>query len=155
MICRATLFVPVRGFVCFGLLEGERVSERAGDSLPEGPDPSRDGDEGYTKKDNECGRNDAGPQLPDEWIPEVEEVGTHRLGYQASTQLVDVGEGVVMLRVIAGRQQITPKGLSIRADFSRLVGSIIAKTYLLALVHILHGICLRRGRKGHHTTPRR
>ena len=77
MVCRAALFDFVCGFVCFSLLESEGVSERAGDPLPEGSDPSRDRNEGYTKKDNECRGKNASPQLSDEWVPEVEEVVTH------------------------------------------------------------------------------
>ena len=96
MIRRAALFDFVRGFVCFSLLESEEISEWAGDSPPEGSNPSRDRDEGCTEEDNERGREDAGPQSSDEWVPEVEEVGTHHLGIPSvDSQLVGVGEGVV------------------------------------------------------------
>ena len=61
MVCRATLFDFVCGFVCFSLLESEGVSERAGDLLPEGSDPFRDRDEGYRKKDNERRGKNGGP----------------------------------------------------------------------------------------------
>ena len=80
-----TLFVFVCGFISFGFFESERVSEREGDSPPDGPEPSRDGNESCTKKDNERGRENAGPQLSNEWVPEVEEVDTHCLGYRTST----------------------------------------------------------------------
>ena len=97
MIRRFTLFV--RDFIRFSLLEGEGVSERAGDPVPNGPDPSRDRNEGCTKEDNECEGKDAGPQLPDEWVPDIEEVRTHSLEYERRRWLVAAGEGVC---VIAG-----------------------------------------------------
>ena len=82
MIRRGAVFVSVCGFVCFDLLESERVSERAEDSLPDGPDPR---DEGRTKKDHKCEWENGSPRVPGKWVSEVEEVGTHRLGYRAST----------------------------------------------------------------------
>ena len=107
MVCRATLFNFVCGFVCFSLFESEGVSERAGDPLPEGSDPFRDRDEVYTKKDNERRGKNASPQLSDEWVPEVEEAGTHHLGYLASTTSWEVSvKESWMLRVTAERRQI-------------------------------------------------
>ena len=51
--------------------------------------------EGRAKEDNERRGKDGGPQLSNERVPKVEEVGTHHFG-------LGVGEGAVMPRVIAG-----------------------------------------------------
>ena len=67
----------VYGFVCFRFLESEGIFERMRDCPPDGPDPSRDRDEGCTENDDEDRWKDASPQLSDKWVPEVKEVGAH------------------------------------------------------------------------------
>lgn len=61
VIRMTTLFLFVRGFIRFGLLETEGVPERTRESVPDGPDPSGDRDEGCTEKDNQRGWKDASP----------------------------------------------------------------------------------------------